>query len=60
MKKFRFYIPPRCVVCEHHKNDFAWSQELIGDTDTPFTVEQIEDMVDLLRLESKPISFSGK
>lgn len=60
LKKFRFYIPSKCVVCGQHGDESVWSEMGTELENLPFTVEQIEDMVDLLRIEPKPQLYSGE
>lgn len=59
MQFFRYYIPQRSQTCDHHKNESNWDVLHIESIDKPFTVARIEDMVDLLRIESKPLTCSG-
>lgn len=54
MSELRFYVPPRGVSCDNHHDFDQWNKNDIIDFEAlPFTVEYIEDMVDLLRLKPK-------
>lgn len=46
----RFYVPPRGVACQNHREFEQWNQNDIVDSENiPFSATNIEDMVDLLR-----------
>lgn len=57
MKKFRFYAAPKCVGCDLHRNMSTWLAADVDESNYPFTCDQIEDMVDLLRFEPKRLNF---
>lgn len=57
MKKIRFYVASKCLVCDLHCNNNAWLADDVKDSNFPFTRNQIEDMVDLLRFEPKRLNF---
>lgn len=57
MKDIRFYIPPRGLVCELHRRKFEWSSSHVTQSNHPFSHDQIEDMVDLLRFTPKRLNF---
>lgn len=54
LKHKRFYMPRLVKACPQHINHEAWMSIDCFDGENMFTVEQIEDMVDMLRLELKP------
>lgn len=47
LKGANIYVPQNSRICARHMND-TWS-EVTFETKLPFTVNQIEDMIDLLR-----------
>lgn len=57
IKKLRFYIPPKGLGCELHRYSIAWSANDVDESSYPFTRNQIEDMIDLLRFEPKRLNF---
>lgn len=57
MKKFRFYVAPRGLGCDTHRSINAWSATDVSDSIYPFSRNQIEDMVDLLRFQPKKLNF---
>lgn len=57
MKKIRFYVAPTCLVCDSHRHSNVWLADVVNESDFPFSCNQIEDMVDLLRLEPKRLNF---
>lgn len=57
MKKLRFYVASKCVGCDVQRNISSWRAADVNESDYPFTREQIEDMVDLLRFEPKRLNF---
>lgn len=59
MKENRFYVPPRGLGCDLHRNINAWSASDFSDSIYPFTQNQIHDMVDLLRFQPKKLNFNS-
>lgn len=57
MKTIRFYVAPRALGCDLHRNMNVWSATDINGLNFPFTKDQIEDMVDLLRFQPKKLNF---
>lgn len=57
IKNYRFYIARRGLVCDLHGDVNSWVQDDIQDSYIPFSCENIEDMVDLLRFEPKPLKY---
>lgn len=53
MKTKRFFIPARSLACDEHRDFSVWPQIIIPNERSTFTAEQIEEMVDLLRFDSK-------
>lgn len=54
----RFYVPPRSVVCEYHRALGQWKKEDLDDSELiPYTVENIEEMIDLLRFKPKSLKY---
>lgn len=60
MKKLRFYIPPRGLACALHNDTASWSEIEVDNSSYPFTVKQIEEMVDLLRFEPTSLKYDQK
>lgn len=59
MKTKRFFIPQKSLACDLHCDYSIWSEILIPTERCSFTAFQIEEMVDLLRLNSK-LAHDGK
>lgn len=58
MKEMRFYVSPRGLVCENHRIFRQWNATDIEDCELiPYTVSNIEDMVDLLRFKPKKLEY---
>lgn len=57
IKKQRFYIPQRALSCNLHRDESTWLEIETFNADIPFSNDQIEDMVDLLRLEPKSLNY---
>lgn len=53
----RFYIGPRGLCCNLHRKIDSWFTVDIINSNHPFSCDQIEDMVDLLRFEPKSLNF---
>lgn len=54
----RFYVSPRGLVCENHRIFRQWNATDIEDCELiPYTVSNIEDMVDLLRFKPKKLEY---
>lgn len=54
----RFYVPPRGVACQDHREFEQWKDEDIRDCELiPFSVANIEDMFELLRFNPKPLEY---
>lgn len=59
--ELRFYVPPRGVACENHGGFEQWKEEDIRDCENiPYTVANIEDMFELLRLKPKSLKYEHK
>lgn len=54
MKNKRFFIPEKSVACNFHNQFSVLSEMTITNENSPFTANQIEEMVDLLRSDVKP------
>lgn len=54
LKHKRFYVTKLVKACSQHLDHKAWMSQRSIEGENTFTVAQIEDMVDLLRLDSKP------
>lgn len=53
-----FYIPPRCVACQNHRKFEQWQERDITDFELiPYTLANIEDMIDLLRFKPKCLKY---
>lgn len=58
MHELRFYIPPRSVACQDHRMFVQWKEDDIRDFDLiPYTVANIEEMIDLLRFKPKCLKY---
>lgn len=58
IRELRFYIPPRCVVCQNHRQFEQWQEGDIRDFELiPYTLANIEDMIDLLRFKPKCLKY---
>lgn len=53
LKEERYYLPKLVKACPVHLNHEAWAS-VCDESEYMFTVDQIEDMVDMLRLDPKP------
>lgn len=49
----RIYIPKLVKACTQHLGSESWSEAPIDDLECMYTANQIEEMVDLLRAESR-------
>lgn len=54
LKRIRFYLPRGVKACTVHLNHEAWVPIASDVGQNMFTIDHIEDMVDILRLEPKP------
>lgn len=57
LKKQRFYIPQRALSCNLHRDQSTLLGIETCNADIPFSNDQIEDMVDLLRWETKSLNY---
>lgn len=57
MKAKRFYVAPRNLVCDLHRDRNSWSEDDLQIQTIPFTADYIEDMVDLLRIEPRALKY---
>lgn len=55
MKTKRFFIPENARACYLHRELSVWPELIIPNENCAFTTAQIEEMVDLLRSDPKPI-----
>lgn len=60
MKSKRFFIPARSLACDVHYDPSVWAQIHLPNQTCTFSAAQIEQMVDLLRLDSKVSQNNGK
>lgn len=53
MKKHSFYLPRLVKTCSQHSTYETWVTTDFEAGENMFTVEQVEDMINLLRTEPK-------
>lgn len=52
MRIKRFYVPKDGRACNFHSRFENWNEAEIPDSFLPFSIQQIVDMVDLLRMDA--------
>lgn len=53
MKEIKFYIPKNAKACDNHLNCDNWLIVDVEEGEQCFSNDQIEDIIDLLRMEQK-------